>query len=98
MLSQSVDVLLDIQNLLNPVSRNTMNDTSIKCPHCGSTDFDINLDDYDDGQVIRCGDCEKHCYVWVGRLVDADTYHESYCDSQASRRYEESAYGHDYDD
>lgn len=69
-------------------------DTNQKCPHCGE-ESDLDLSACEDGDGVYCGTCSETSFVWVGRLVDGDTYHESLCDSEASARYEEAAYGRD---
>ena len=48
-----------------------------------------------DGDRIYCNACGEHYYFWCGEAVDADTYHENYCDSQAAGKCEEAAYGDD---
>lgn len=71
---------------------------NFKCAHCGEEDdLDLNVDpaDLEDGERIECFACGETSVVWCGELVDADTYHESYCDSQAAERYEDAAYGDD---
>jgi hypothetical protein len=72
----------------------TNEDTQVKCPHC-SYEFELNMDNWEDGDVVCCDNCGEDCHVWCNALVDADTYHENYCDSQAAARYEDAAYGDD---
>jgi hypothetical protein len=67
----------------------------MKCAHCGDDGFSVNIEDYEDGQSFECGACGETSVVWCGELVDRDTYHENYCDSQAAARYEDAAYGDD---
>lgn len=47
---------------------------------------------------FTCDQCEETNYVIGTATMDYDAYYEAVCDSQASVRYEEAAYGSDTDD
>lgn len=67
----------------------------LKCPECKcGCDLDPTTD-LEDGDVVECMGCGEESYYWAGQLIDSDTYHENYCDSQAAERDEESAHGDD---
>lgn len=68
---------------------------SLQCPECKcGCDLDSTTD-VEAVDKVECLGCGEEWYVWLGRLVDADEYHENSCDSQAAADYEDRAYGDD---
>lgn len=67
----------------------------LKCPECKCACDITPSRDLEDGDVVECMGCGEEWYVWLNQLVDADEYHENYCDSQAAQKYEDMAYGDD---
>ncbi len=70
----------------------------LKCPECKCGCDLSQTTDLEDGDVVECMGCGEEWYVWLNQLIDADEYHENYCDSQAAAKYEEMAYGDDRED
>jgi hypothetical protein len=56
--------------------------------------------EYDDisGDSFICSECGTKNYVIGTRSMSYDSYYESYCESQESRRTEQSMYGSEDDD
>lgn len=70
--------------------------------HCWSCQEKIDIDDLDDDLLeegcFTCPHCEEVCVIMGNRTISTDEEYEGACDSEASQRYEEAAYGHDVDD
>lgn len=65
----------------------------MNCWSCGcELELPPDFDPEYDGEV-ECDNCHETCVVIGDRTISQDEEYEAQCDSQASQRYEEAAYG-----
>jgi hypothetical protein len=75
-----------------------MSDIVLQCWNCKE---ELELDSDFDREVpdpIQCGGCGEMCVVRGNRTISTDEDFEGRADSEASKRYEESAHGRQDDD
>jgi predicted RNA-binding Zn-ribbon protein involved in translation (DUF1610 family) len=70
-----------------------MSEIILQCWNC-KEELELDSDfDTEDPNPIECGNCGEICVVRGNRTISTDEDYEGRCDSEASKRYEEAAYG-----